>query len=722
MSSIRQVFPIVVSLQIMVAVGLTGWISFVNSEKAVQKLTRELCENLNDRIEEKINAYLSESVRVNQATAIAFRNGAVNPNNLEQVQREIFNKVRELNTQNILFFGNENGTMVGIEKRNNNKFLLRIREDNSNPNRPTYELNNDGSRGKVISNEIYDHRTRPWYIAAKQSGKSIWSSIFVSTTDGELSTTRATPIYRPEGNLQGVVGINISLKQISEYILSTRPTDQWHVFVVESNGKLVASTSSSPMFEKEGTQVKRFEAAQSKDLRLQKAAIAIQNQLGGFAKLRDSRVIEFDFNGETYIASTDRINQDLDLDWSVGIIVPKAIFMKEIDDNSRTTVAIIIISLVTSILILIYIIRRQISLPLDRLMVATEAIAKGNFDLQLDTSRRDELGRLAYFFNHMSQQLQESFHKLEKTNEELEIRVDQRTHELKKAKEQAEEANKLKSVFLASLTLELEKGREMQLNFLPPELLKIPNWEISAFFKPARQVAGDFYDTFPVLEKYVGLVIADVCDKGVGAALFMALFRSLIRIFASQTAMRSFYQKITLGSSAKFDQLTDSNYISELTPINVLESVALTNDYVAEHHGDLGMFATLFFGILDPITGILYYINGGHEPVFIINSEGEIQQKLNSTGPAVGMMPNMKFRVERAQLESGDILIGYTDGVTEARALGGEFFSDQRLLDILTKPFPSVSHLLDEINKNVINHIGEADQFDDITLLAIQRH
>ncbi|AFY73740.1 serine phosphatase RsbU, regulator of sigma subunit [Synechococcus sp. PCC 7502] len=277
-------------------------------------------------------------------------------------------------------------------------------------------------------------------------------------------------------------------------------------------------------------------------------------------------------------------------------------------------------------------------------------------------------------------------------------------------------------IYSQKLNQELEKGRQMQLNFLPPELLQVPNWEISAFFKPARQVAGDFYDTFPVLEKYVGLVIADVCDKGVGAALFMALFRSLIRIFASQTAMRNFYQHLTLDSSGKSEKLTDSSYIAELTPTNVLEAVALTNNYVAEYHGDLGMFATLFFGVLDPQTGILYYINGGHEPLFIINSEGKIEQKLNSTGPAVGMMPNMKFRVEQAQLQAGDILIGYTDGVPEARAFGGEFFTDQKLLNILTKPISSVSQLLTEITENVINHIGEADQFDDITLLAIQRN
>ena len=85
------------------------------------------------------------------------------------------------------------------------------------------------------------------------------------------------------------------------------------------------------------------------------------------------------------------------------------------------------------------------------------------------------------------------------------------------------------------------------------------------------------------------------------------------------------------------------------------------------------------------------------------------------------MMPNMKFKVEQAHLNSGDILVGYTDGVVEARATGGEFFTDQRLLNILTKSVPSVNQLLNEITENVINHIGEADQFDDITLIGVQR-
>jgi len=272
------------------------------------------------------------------------------------------------------------------------------------------------------------------------------------------------------------------------------------------------------------------------------------------------------------------------------------------------------------------------------------------------------------------------------------------------------------------LNQELEKGRQMQLNFLPPKLLQIPDWEISAFFKPAQQVAGDFYDTFPVMEKYVGLVIADVCDKGVGAALFMALFRSLIRIFAAQSSMRNLYTCWDKNKTLSPQDIIDCNNTTDVNPDQILEAVSLTNNYVAEHHGDLGMFATLFFGVLDPETGLLTYINGGHEPLFIINTQGEIKQKLNSTGPAVGMLPNMKFKIAEACLESGDILLGYTDGVPESRAVGGEFFTNKRLHDILTTPVASGNILLNKITESVINHIGEADQFDDITLLAVQRY
>jgi HAMP domain-containing protein len=410
MSSIRQVVPIVLSIQITVAVGLTGWISFQSSERAVQKLTRQLCENLNFRVEQQITSYLEESVRINQAMTNSLSNGSVNPNDISQVQKDIFNKLREMNAQNILFYGNESGTMVAIERNGDSNFLLRIREDSNNPDRPAYELSNNGVRGNLVKTEKnYDHRNRPWYVAAKQSGKAIWSSIFVSTTDGELTTTKATPIYNFNGGLQGVVGINVSLKQIKQFMLQTRPSEQWHVFLVEGDGSLVAATAEAPIFEKNGDLTKRFEVSQSQDMRLKNAGLAIQKQFGGFQNLQDSQVVEFEFNGEKYIVSTHKLNKGLQLDWSVGIIVPKSIFMQEVDANNRTTLVIIVIMLGATILIGLAI-SSWLLRPIKNLMKAAKEIEEESFDPEDLTSvaqRKDELGQMARVFQEMGSTIAE---------------------------------------------------------------------------------------------------------------------------------------------------------------------------------------------------------------------------------------------------------------------------------------------------------------------------
>ncbi|GAI01681.1 unnamed protein product, partial [marine sediment metagenome] len=128
--------------------------------------------------------------------------------------------------------------------------------------------------------------------------------------------------------------------------------------------------------------------------------------------------------------------------------------------------------------------------------------------------------------------------------------------------------------------------------------------------------------------------------------------------------------------------------------INALKAVALTNDYIAQEHGEEGMFATVFFGVLDPKTGLLAYINAGHVPPFIIGSAG-VKQRLKPTGPAVGIMPHMKFSIQEVQIEPGDILLGYTDGVTEAQDPSGEFYTINRLLSLLEQPASTASDLLE---------------------------
>lgn len=272
-----------------------------------------------------------------------------------------------------------------------------------------------------------------------------------------------------------------------------------------------------------------------------------------------------------------------------------------------------------------------------------------------------------------------------------------------------------------ALDSELNKGRKIQVDFLPYEICQPKNWEISACFYPARQVAGDFYDVFYLDDhRHVGLVLADVCDKGVGAALFMALFRSLIRIFSHQTNLRGPLNVILDSHQPPDGWSSTQNSATIRTHLNALMAVKLTNDYVALVHPNLCMFATLFYGVLEPETGVLTYINGGHEPLFIFNQQG-LKKTLNPTSPAVGMMPNSIFNIGQVILEPGDYLLGYTDGVTEGKNQDGSQYRVHRLLSHLDQPLESAGDLLNRITNHLFDYIGDTPQFDDITMIAVKR-
>jgi len=316
--------------------------------------------------------------------------------------------------------------------------------------------------------------------------------------------------------------------------------------------------------------------------------------------------------------------------------------------------------------------------------------------------RQDELGEVIAAFKKMYHQIAEAISKRKQAEKALQ-----------KSLTQVEE-------YSQALNSELERGRQMQANFLPTQLLEKSGWEFAASFKPARQVAGDFYDVFELPGDCVGLVIADVCDKGVGAALFMALFRSLIRIFSGQTYLDGMACQYV--DTVQNDQILAPNVQnSDPAYLNALRAVRLSNNYIAQSHGDLAMFATLFFGVLDPASGTLTYINGGHEPLFIIRPSGGVREHLHHTGPAVGVTPGALFEIRQTRLEPGEILFGYTDGVTEARADDDTFFNEKRLLSLLNTAAPTAVVLLEKISSSVQEHTGNAEQFDDITMLAVRR-
>lgn len=272
-------------------------------------------------------------------------------------------------------------------------------------------------------------------------------------------------------------------------------------------------------------------------------------------------------------------------------------------------------------------------------------------------------------------------------------------------------------LFSRSLADEMNKCRNMQLNFLPGELPHHPDWEMEGFFFPANRISGDFYDAFELPGGYLGLVIGDVCDKGLGAALFMALFRSLIRIFSGQAMLSRcpiHPSRHTVGG------IPEGEARSSCGQLDAIRAVALTNDYIAREHGNTSMFATLFLGILDPESGRLIYINGGHEPLFLLRSGG-IKTTLRPTGPAVGLFAHREFAYKEVVLQPGDILYGYTDGVIDALSHQGERFTRKRLKVLLEKPAESLLDLMGRVGMDLFAHIGKAPQEDDITMLVLRR-
>ena len=275
----------------------------------------------------------------------------------------------------------------------------------------------------------------------------------------------------------------------------------------------------------------------------------------------------------------------------------------------------------------------------------------------------------------------------------------------------------IEQLYARSMEKELEIGRRIQSSFFPDLLPELAGWEIATYFQAANQVAGDFYDAFFLSDRRaVGFVIADVCDKGVGSALFMALIRSLIRVFSGQTHLCDTY---ILDNQDRVKGIVPPRETNAVDPINSLVAVALTNDYIEQNHSLMSMFATLFFGVLNPETGVVAYINAGHEPLIVVGPNG-IKQVLEPTGPVVGMMLEAEFTIKEVQLEPGDILIGFTDGVTEALSPGGELFGKDRLRSILQQPATSAPDLLERIKSNLAAYTENAPQSDDITLLAVQ--
>ena len=246
---------------------------------------------------------------------------------------------------------------------------------------------------------------------------------------------------------------------------------------------------------------------------------------------------------------------------------------------------------------------------------------------------------------------------------------------------------------LESLKGDLAVAGEIQQAILPRIFPPFPDnadkIDIAASMTPAKDVGGDFYDFFRIDDDRIGFLIADVSGKGVPAAIFMAVSRTLIRA----TGIRG-------GSPA--------------------ECISYSNKLLSDESVDC-MFVTVFYGIMNVTTGEVTYCNAGHNPPYIIKGTGEVKALEMSKDPMVGAISGIDYHDCQLQLDKGDALVMFTDGVTEAMNTANEEFGEARLEATLSKTFSKCQDMVEAIKTDVAGFVDSAEQSDDITVLALKR-
>jgi len=239
------------------------------------------------------------------------------------------------------------------------------------------------------------------------------------------------------------------------------------------------------------------------------------------------------------------------------------------------------------------------------------------------------------------------------------------------------------------LEQELQLARDVQASLLPRETPQLPGWEFVARWRPAREVAGDYYDFIPAGAERLGLVIADVTDKGMPAALFMALTRSIVR----------------------------ATMVGDSPPA---EGIARANRLI---HADStrGMFVTLFYALLDPLARQITYVNAGHNPPLLCRAQTGQLTPLVRTGMALGVEPAASYEQRTLHLEPGDFILLYTDGVTDATDTHQRMFGMERLervlLDHCVQP---AAQVIAALERAVDDFAGATPPFDDIAMMVIK--
>lgn len=520
--------------------------------------------------------------------------------------------------------------------------------------------------------QTIDVRNRPWYRQAAEAGELIFTGVELDSYTGFATLECAAPVYK-DGELVCVVGADIFLTAINDYIVSTS-TDESFLFVVSDKGQVLFSPT------KEGT-LKAEHSSLASDLRQsENAELAdiVKDSLSAATGLRTVTV-----DGKEYYMTGSPLGT---VGWAVVAAVDKeytyqptdALLANYDDINEEAmrvyqegakhsmqtflvlTVTLILLSTIVALLVAYHIVK-----PIEHMTRRVNALSGKDILFKMEDVYRtdDEIQVLA-----------ESFASLSKKTVDYIAQITEITAEKNR------------------IGTELALATRIQADMLPnifPAFPERKEFDIFATMDPAKEVGGDFYDFFLIDDTHLGIVMADVSGKGVPAALFMMISKILVQNYA----------------------------MTGKSPAEVLKAV---NDQICANNRE-EMFVTVWLGILDTETGKIVAANAGHEYPVLMQPGGNFEIIKDKHGFVIGGMEGMKYKEYELQLTPGSKLFLYTDGVPEATSSENELFGTERMLAALNEDIAaSPEELLKNVRRAVDGFVKDAEQFDDLTMLGLE--
>lgn len=523
---------------------------------------------------------------------------------------------------------------------------------------PYYYKSKSGQvRYAQLAGMEYDYFKWDWYRDPLKRKEPVWSEpYFDEGGGGVLMCTYSFPFYehsrsKNSPKIRGIVTGDLCLDWLTDMVASLNDKQGSYGFIISRLGNFITHPQKDLVVNKTITDLSG-DAGESELLML---AEDMMNEDQGFVRITSVMTGK----KPAYIA----FQRVPSTGWSMAVVFPEDEILSGVRRLNQRAAMLAGLGVILLFLVVLFI-SRSITEPLRRMATATNRVAEGDLNVNLhDLEGRDEVGRLAAAFNHMSLELGRYIKELTETTA---------------AKERIQS--------------ELNIASQIQRSILPSTFPPFPQkdeFELFALIEPAREVGGDFYDFFLLDENHLALVIADVSDKGVPAALFMMVSRTLIKSIARQ----------------------------QKSPADVL---AEANSLLCQGN-DAAMFVTLFLAYYDLNTGEIVYANGGHNPAVIVGADGTTREFGGKTGAALGFMPGLTYKQSRETLAIGETLMLYTDGVTEAATPDRTMFGMERFEDLLRLHQNEKPAILLEHVYSALKDFQGDDQFDDITMMALKR-